>query len=54
MVKINQPGVAEKYNIINSPSLVYFRKKVPLLYDGKYVLLLNFCRNVTYFNKHVC
>ncbi|XP_023720452.1 uncharacterized protein LOC111871518 isoform X7 [Cryptotermes secundus] len=34
MVKINQPGAAEKYNIINSPSLVYFRKKVPLLYDG--------------------
>jgi len=35
MVKINQPGAAEKYNIVNSPSLVYFRKKVPLLYDGK-------------------
>jgi len=35
MVKIDQPGAAEKYNIVNSPSLVYFRKKVPLLYDGK-------------------
>jgi thioredoxin-related protein len=35
MVKINQPEVAQKYNIVNSPSLVYFRKKVPLLYDGK-------------------
>lgn len=35
MVKINQPEAAEKYNIVNSPSLVYFRKKVPLLFDGK-------------------
>ncbi|PSN36857.1 hypothetical protein C0J52_21457 [Blattella germanica] len=34
MVKIDQPEVAEKYNVINTPSLVYFRKKVPLLYDG--------------------
>jgi hypothetical protein len=42
MVKINQPETAQKYNIVNSPSLVYFRKKVPLLYDGKYLLLLNF------------
>lgn len=36
MVKINHPEAAGKFNIINFPSLVYFRKKVPLLYDGKY------------------
>ncbi|XP_069688968.1 uncharacterized protein hlk isoform X8 [Periplaneta americana] len=34
MVKIDQPEAAEKFNIVNTPSLVYFRKKMPLLYDG--------------------
>lgn len=33
-VKINSDEAAEKYNILVFPSLVYFRKKVPLLYDG--------------------
>ncbi|XP_066601586.1 uncharacterized protein hlk isoform X1 [Prorops nasuta] len=33
-VKINSPEAAEKYGIINVPSLVYFRKKTPLIYDG--------------------
>ncbi|XP_049828290.1 uncharacterized protein LOC126267267 isoform X1 [Schistocerca gregaria] len=34
MVKINDPKALRQYNIVNSPSLVYFRKKIPLLYDG--------------------
>ncbi|KAK7793468.1 hypothetical protein R5R35_013845 [Gryllus longicercus] len=34
MVKIDDPNAAAKYNIVNSPALVYFRKRVPLLYDG--------------------
>ena len=34
MVKISDPEAAAKYNIVNSPSLVFFRKRVPLLYDG--------------------
>ncbi|RZF41690.1 hypothetical protein LSTR_LSTR011625 [Laodelphax striatellus] len=34
MVKISDPEAATKYNIVNTPSLVYFRKRVPLLYDG--------------------
>lgn len=33
-VKISSAEAAEKYNIITFPSLVYFRKKVPMLYDG--------------------
>ncbi|XP_014468407.1 PREDICTED: uncharacterized protein LOC106741192 isoform X5 [Dinoponera quadriceps] len=33
-VKIDSPEAAEKYGILNVPSLVYFRKKTPLLYDG--------------------
>nr|XP_012139952.1 PREDICTED: uncharacterized protein LOC100881857 isoform X2 [Megachile rotundata] len=33
-VKIFSPEVAEKYGILNVPSLVYFRKKTPLIYDG--------------------
>ncbi|XP_063244025.1 uncharacterized protein LOC134543121 isoform X2 [Bacillus rossius redtenbacheri] len=34
MVKINSPEAAKQYNVINMPSLIYFRKKMPLLYDG--------------------
>ncbi|XP_044743399.1 uncharacterized protein LOC123305679 isoform X4 [Chrysoperla carnea] len=33
-VKISSPEAAEKYGISNLPSLVYFRKKVPVFYDG--------------------
>ncbi|CAH1725032.1 unnamed protein product [Aphis gossypii] len=34
MVKISDPDVASKYNIISLPSLVYFRKRVPEIFDG--------------------
>uniref|UniRef100_A0A146M1J4 Thioredoxin domain-containing protein n=1 Tax=Lygus hesperus TaxID=30085 RepID=A0A146M1J4_LYGHE len=34
MVKISDQEVAHRYNVIHSPSLVYFRKRVPLVYDG--------------------
>lgn len=33
-VKISSSETAEKYGILNVPSLVYFRKKTPLVYDG--------------------
>ncbi|XP_034934946.1 uncharacterized protein hlk isoform X3 [Chelonus insularis] len=33
-VKISSPETAEKYGIMNLPSLTYFRKKTPLIYDG--------------------
>ncbi|XP_011257946.1 uncharacterized protein LOC105252319 isoform X2 [Camponotus floridanus] len=33
-VKISSSDAAEKYSILNVPSLVYFRKKMPLVYDG--------------------
>ncbi|XP_063619554.1 uncharacterized protein LOC134792226 isoform X7 [Cydia splendana] len=33
-VKIASPEAAAQYNVINIPSLVYFRKQVPMLYDG--------------------
>ncbi|XP_051174999.1 uncharacterized protein LOC127290468 isoform X2 [Leptopilina boulardi] len=33
-VKVSEPDAAEKYGILNLPSLVYFRKKEPLIYDG--------------------
>lgn len=36
MVKISDTDAEAKYNIINTPSLVYFRKRVPLIYDGEY------------------
>lgn len=33
-VKIASDEAIAKFNIINIPSLVYFRKRVPMLYDG--------------------
>jgi len=33
-VKINDPDVAQRYNVLTTPSLVFFRKKKPLLYEG--------------------
>jgi hypothetical protein len=33
-VKVSSVEAAEKYGILNVPSLVYFRKKTPLIYDG--------------------
>lgn len=33
-VKVSESDAAEKYGILNLPSLVYFRKKEPLIYDG--------------------
>ncbi|XP_076628680.1 hulk isoform X2 [Colletes latitarsis] len=33
-VKVFGTEAAEKYEILNVPSLVYFRKKTPLIYDG--------------------
>lgn len=44
MVKISDVEAEAKYNIINTPSLVYFRKRVPLIYDGKHASL--------FFNKY--
>lgn len=36
-VKISNSEAAEKYDILNVPCLVYFRKKIPLIYDGDLV-----------------
>ncbi|XP_047475280.1 uncharacterized protein LOC125029447 isoform X3 [Penaeus chinensis] len=33
-VKINDPDAAQRFNILHTPALVYFRKKTPLVYDG--------------------
>ncbi|KAK1134834.1 hypothetical protein K0M31_007603 [Melipona bicolor] len=33
-VKVLSTEAAEKFSILNVPSLVYFRKKTPLIYDG--------------------
>lgn len=35
MVKISDQEAAARYNIIHTPALLYFRKRVPLLYDGR-------------------
>lgn len=33
-VKVSDPDASERFGILNVPSLVYFRKKMPLMYDG--------------------
>lgn len=33
-VKVSDSDAAIKYNVLNFPSLVYFRKRTPLFYDG--------------------
>ncbi|XP_059615096.1 uncharacterized protein LOC132260781 isoform X3 [Phlebotomus argentipes] len=33
-VKIASTEAVEKYEVVNIPSLIYFRKRVPILYDG--------------------
>ncbi|KAA0194825.1 hypothetical protein HAZT_HAZT000150 [Hyalella azteca] len=33
-VKINDPEAAQRFNVLHTPALVYFRKKIPLVYDG--------------------
>lgn len=33
-VKIASHEAAATYNVVNIPSLVYFRKQIPMLYDG--------------------
>lgn len=33
-MKIASAEACQTYNIVNIPSLVYFRKQVPMLYDG--------------------
>lgn len=38
-VKINDPQTARDYNILHTPALVYFRKKEPIVYDGKFFCL---------------
>jgi hypothetical protein len=33
-VKITDPATAKDYNVYHSPALVYFRKKMPVMFDG--------------------
>lgn len=36
-VKIDDPKAAKEFGIDTTPSIVYFEKKIPNLYDGKYL-----------------
>ncbi len=53
MVKISDSEAAVKYNIINTPALVYFRKRIPLIYDGEYgqVILKTFYSDMIFYAK---
>jgi hypothetical protein len=39
-VKINDKRLAKHYGIKNFPALTYFREKEPIIYEGKYLQLL--------------
>lgn len=34
-VKINDPELADEYSLGTLPALVYYRKRIPVVYDGK-------------------
>jgi len=34
-VKISDPEAFTEHNVVAVPSLIYYRKKTPLVYDGK-------------------
>lgn len=34
-VKINDEETAKKFGIIHTPALIYFRKRTPMIYDGR-------------------
>lgn len=35
-VKINDEDSAKKYGIVNTPALIYFRKRTPMVFDGSF------------------
>lgn len=35
MVKINDPDLADEYSLGSLPSLVYYRKRIPVVFDGE-------------------
>lgn len=41
-VKINDKRLAKQYGITKFPALTYFRNKQPIIYDGMYIINLNF------------
>lgn len=34
-VKINDPELADEYSLGSLPALVYYRRRIPVVYDGK-------------------
>ena len=44
-IKINDPRYARKYGVTKLPALVYFRKKFPSIYRGKFEVLLYYRYN---------
>lgn len=49
-VKISDEGIAQEYDIVSLPALVYFRNRFPQIYEGKNTLLyiLIACTMLTY------
>ena len=37
-VKISDEEAAQKYHILHTPALVYFRKRLPIIYEGMHHL----------------
>ena len=45
-VKISDPAAAYQHGISSLPTLVYFKNKVPNVYDGKHSTIVDYLRSV--------
>jgi hypothetical protein len=54
-VKINDEETAKKFGIVHTPALVYFRKRTPMIYDGRSSLfhLIHFSYKILVLIRHV-
>lgn len=43
-VKIHDEELAEEYSLGELPRLVYYRHEIPIIYEGKWVILYGFWR----------
>ena len=46
-VKISDPAAAYHFGISSLPTLVYFKNKLPNIYDGKFEVLHDFHRHLS-------
>lgn len=45
-VKIHDESLADEYNLGTLPALVYYRHQIPILYEGRIIVLINFRKSM--------